>query len=80
MARRLVFACQFGVGEATASDLRHGEFESLCIVSRAIFGGAIVVAENLFVNVLFKMKGLNSNVGPLRPRFNSDQKFSMPFT
>lgn len=63
MARRLVFACQFGVGKATASDLRHSKLESLRVVCWALFSGAIVVTKNLFVNVLAKMKRLYSNVG-----------------
>ncbi len=59
MAWRLVFACEFAVGEALPGNLTHGQRKALSVV----FVLAIVEPENLFVNVAFKMKRLYSNVG-----------------
>jgi hypothetical protein len=63
VARRFVFACEFGISEATASDLRHSKLESLRIVSGAFFGSTIIETKNLFVYIAEQMKRLDSDIG-----------------
>ena len=61
--RVCVLAGEFAVGEALATDLRHGESEAL----RVVHVLAVVVAETLFVKVAVKMKRLYAHVGSRNP-------------
>src|ERR1035441_10626165 len=58
-ARRLVLACEFGVGETLPGNLAHGQREAVSVG----FVLAIVETENLFVNVAIQMERFHSNVG-----------------
>ena len=58
MARRLIFACQFGIGESLPADLGHGESEALAVVH--VF--AVVESEGLFVKVAEKMKRFDRHI------------------
>ena len=64
MARRFVFASEIGVGETTASNLAHSKRESLGVGHGSFVSVfAVVVSENLFVDIARQMERLNSNVG-----------------
>jgi len=63
VARRLILACELGVGEALAADLRHSQSETLAIVH--IF--AVVETECLLIKVTEEMKRLHANVGSRNP-------------
>ena len=58
MARRLVLACEIGIGQALAADLGHGEHEALTIVHVL----AIVVSKGLLIKVAVKMKRFYAHI------------------
>ena len=59
-------AGQLRVGEPLAHDLTHGEIKPVRIVKRIIFCGAIVVSENLLVNVSLQVERFDGDVGSIQ--------------
>jgi hypothetical protein len=57
--RVCILASQFGIGKTLTADLAHSQREAVSVFHVL----AIVVTEHLFINIAFKMKRLNSNVG-----------------
>jgi len=58
VARRLIFTCQFRIGETLAADLGHGELEALAVIH--VF--TVVESESLFIKVAKKMKRFDRHI------------------
>src|SRR5271166_2159433 len=63
LARRLILASQFGVGETLTADLTHCQMKAVSVIQRVVFRGAIVEAKHMFGDIAVKMKRFHSNVG-----------------
>src|SRR5262249_32135767 len=55
-------ANEFLIGESLASDLRHHQTETICVILWVVFGSAILETEFLLVQVAEQMKRLNRNI------------------
>jgi hypothetical protein len=51
------------IGEPLANNLAHDQSEAILVAQRIVFGGAIVVSENLFGHVAVKVERFHGNVG-----------------
>src|SRR5258708_18033835 len=64
MARRLIFASQFGVGKTTTSDLTHCDRESFGVSHWSLVNVlTIVIPNHMFIYIAKQMKRLYGNVG-----------------
>ena len=61
-----LLASDFGEGQAFADHLRNDQTKAVGIVQRIVFRGAIVVTENLFIDIAEQMKRFNGNVSTIQ--------------
>src|SRR5258705_11758676 len=68
------FASQLLVSDSTVCDMRHSHLKAVAISNEVLFGGAIVVAEYLFVYIAEQVKRLYRNVCPFQSAFEQAPK------
>ena len=66
MGKLARLASEFSIGETFAANLRHEQSEAVGIVQRVVFGGAVVVAKDLFGYIGIKMKRFDRYVGTVQ--------------
>ncbi len=59
------FASEFLIGDSTASDMTHSHLKTVPIANEVVLLGAIVVPENLFVQITEQVERLNVDVRSL---------------
>jgi len=59
------FASEFIPSEALADDLRNNHAESVAVSDELVFGGAMIKAEHLFVQISEEVEGLSADIGSL---------------
>src|SRR6266850_487641 len=60
------FASQLLVSDSTVCDMTHSHLKAVAVSNEALFGGAVVVAEHLFVYIAEQMEPLHPNVPALQ--------------
>jgi len=54
------------IGDSTVRDMTHGHLKTITVANEALFRGAIVVPENLFVEIAEKMEWFDIDVSALQ--------------
>ncbi len=73
------FASQLLVSDSAVCDMMHSHLKMVAISNEVLFGGAIVVAEYLFVHIAEQVKRLYRNICAFQPALEQAPKFSSPF-